>query len=58
MLTQVGGQIYGFRLKIKDSYVTEIIEVVRGLNMSMVGRKYIHRERGGLEKFYRDWNYL
>ena len=37
VLAQIGGQIYGFRLKVKDSYITEIIEAVKDLSMSMSG---------------------
>jgi diadenylate cyclase len=44
VLAQIGGQIYGFRLKVKDSYITEIIEAVKDLSMSSIRWDYINRE--------------
>jgi len=51
VLAQIGGQIYGSKLKIKDSYVSEIIEAVEDLSISMTGGIISVENKVGLRNF-------
>ncbi|MDR1784445.1 MAG: diadenylate cyclase CdaA [Endomicrobium sp.] len=51
VLAQIGGQVYGFRLKIKDSYVNEIVETVKELSISMTGGLISIENEVGLKNF-------
>jgi len=51
VLAQIGGQVYGFRLKIKDSYVNEIVEAIKELSISMTGGLISIENEVGLKNF-------
>ncbi|MDR1511440.1 MAG: hypothetical protein LBS15_01440 [Endomicrobium sp.] len=51
ILAQIGGHIYGFRLEVKDSCVTEIIEAVEDLSVSMTGGLISVENEVGLKSF-------
>jgi diadenylate cyclase len=51
VLAQIGGQIYGSKLKIKDPYVNEVVETVKDLSVSMTGGLISIENKVGLKNF-------
>jgi diadenylate cyclase len=51
VLAQLGGRIWGLKAKVKDSYITEIIDAVKDLSASMVGGLIAIENEIGLKNF-------
>ncbi|OEG70943.1 hypothetical protein ATZ36_03755 [Candidatus Endomicrobiellum trichonymphae] len=51
LLAWVGGRLWGFKAKVKDSYITEIVEAVENLSMSMSGGLVAIENEIGLKNF-------
>jgi diadenylate cyclase len=51
VLAQIGGQLWGSKNKIQNSYVTEIIEAVEGLSSSKMGGLIAIENEIGLKNF-------
>ncbi|MDR0800766.1 MAG: diadenylate cyclase CdaA [Endomicrobium sp.] len=51
VLAQMGGQLWGLKAKIRDSYVTEIVEAVEDLSASMAGGLIAIENEIGLKNF-------
>jgi diadenylate cyclase len=51
LLAQIGGRLWGSKTKIKDSYITEIIDAVEDLSVSMMGCIIAIETEIGLKNF-------
>jgi diadenylate cyclase len=51
LLARIGGQLCGFKAKVKASYITEIVEAVENLSMSMSGGLIAIENEIGLKNF-------
>jgi diadenylate cyclase len=50
-LARIGGQLWGFKAKVKNSYITEIVEAVEDLSVSMSGGLVAIENEIGLKNF-------
>ncbi|MDR3274647.1 MAG: diadenylate cyclase CdaA [Endomicrobium sp.] len=51
VLAQLGGRIWGLKAKVKDSYITEIIDAVKDISASMAGGLIAIENEIGLKNF-------
>jgi diadenylate cyclase len=51
VLARIGGQLWGLKTKVKDSYITEIVEAVEDLSVSMSGGLIVIESEIGLKNF-------
>ena len=51
VLARIGGRVWGLKAKIRDSYVTEIVEAVEDLSASMAGGLIAIENEIGLKNF-------
>ncbi|OEG70664.1 hypothetical protein ATZ36_16925 [Candidatus Endomicrobiellum trichonymphae] len=51
VLARIGGRLWGLKAKVKDSYITEIVEAVEDLSVSMSGGLVAIGNKIGLKNF-------
>jgi diadenylate cyclase len=51
LLARVGGQLWGFKTKVKASYITEIVDAVENLSTSISGGLVVIENEIGLKNF-------